>query len=59
MLYYTDPVLRDHLGDDRTEHPGQRPDAVRHPHQDAGVARSDVQVIDVETCTSRDHKLGF
>ena len=39
--------------DYRTHHPRQSADAVRNAHEDAGIAWSDIQVVHVETYTSK------
>jgi len=46
-------VLGHHFGDNWAEHSGQCSDTVRHSHQDACVAWSDIQVIHVEPCASQ------
>lgn len=46
-------VLRHGSHNKRADHPGQGAHAVGDSHQDAGVARSDVQVVHVETCRDR------
>ena len=46
-----------HFSDDRAEHAGQCSDAVRHAHQDAGVARCNVEVVHVETSTHTQPRL--
>ena len=49
----TGPALPgDVLHDDRTQHAGQGAHTVGQPHQDAGVARGDVQMVHVETCNT-------
>jgi hypothetical protein len=34
-----------------THEASNRANAVGHPHQDAGIARRNVEVVDVETCS--------
>ena len=48
-------VLRYLLSHDWTDHPGEGPHAVADAHQDGGVARGDVEVVDVE---ARDGEAG-
>ena len=56
-------LLGDGLNDDGTQHAGQRAHAVGQAHEDAGVARGDVQVVHVEACNTHIHSrhvtLGF
>jgi len=51
----TDPVFGQHFGDDRADNSGDCSDAVRHAHENAGVARSYIQVIHVEPCIVYDN----
>ena len=44
----TDLVLSHGTHDDRAHHAGQRAHAVGDAHEDAGIARGDVQVVHVE-----------
>lgn len=59
LLQYqlTHLVLRHGPHNKRADHPGQGAHAVGDSHQDAGVARSDVQVVHVKTCHDRSERV--
>ena len=43
-------ISRQRFNDDRTEHSRQCSKTIGYAHQNTGIARSDIQMIDVESC---------